>query len=119
MGWLLLLAALLGLVFPPLAVVVLAMVVLGVFVKGVAADAQEPIVKARPKVRQRDGAQRPEDAMRHHVAEPQQGTVIDVRCYPFLPPARLETPTQKSPDCPQHGERIGSGSGSGDDQFRK
>ncbi len=98
MAWLFLLAAILGLICPPAGVVVLGMMVLGVFAKGVVADSQEPMVCVGRKNRQRHGAERPQDAVRRHVTEPQPGKVIDARCYPILPPLRLPRPMPKSLD---------------------
>ena len=49
MGLLFLLTALLGLCFPPFAIVFLGMMVLGVFAKGVVADSQEQIIRPRRK----------------------------------------------------------------------
>ncbi len=90
MGLLFLLVAVLGLAFPPLAVVFLAMMVFGVFAKGLVADPDQKTV-ARRKSRHRRGAERPQDAMRRHATEPRQGEVVDVRFYPFLPPLGLPT----------------------------
>ncbi len=98
MGLLFFLAALLGLMFPPLAVVMLAMMVLGVFAKGIVADSQERTVRGRRKTRHRHGAKRSEDAMPRYAMAPRQGKVINVRCYPILPPLRLPTPTPRSLD---------------------
>lgn len=102
MGWLLFLAALLGLVFPPVAIVLVAMIILGVFAKGMGgdADSQEEVASVRRKTRHRHGAQRPHDAVRPHVTQPQPGQVFDVRCYPIVPPARLPEPTPESSDGP-------------------
>jgi hypothetical protein len=86
MGLLFLLVALLGLVFPPFAVVVLAMLILGVFAKGMADESSEQIVMVRRKARRRQGAERAKDAMRPHAMAPRRGNVIDVRWYP-VPPA--------------------------------
>ncbi|MGO9108103.1 MAG: hypothetical protein ACLP9L_02610 [Thermoguttaceae bacterium] len=92
------LAALLGLVFPPLAVVVLAAMILGVFAKGVIANSQEQIVRARRKTRRRHGAGRAQAIMHHHIVVPPRGKVIDVRCYPILFPPRLPKPMPQSLD---------------------
>lgn len=89
MGLLFLLVAVLGLAFPPLAVVFLAMMVFGVFAKGLVADSDQQTAGARRKTRHRRGAERPQDAMRRHATEPRQGEVVDVRFYPFLPPLGL------------------------------
>jgi len=89
MAWLFLLAALLGLMFPPIGVVILAMVVLGVFTKGVAADSQDPIGIARRKVRHRSRARRRREQLSQRAAEPSVGEIIDVRSYPVLHPVRL------------------------------
>ena len=63
MGLLFLLAAILGLLFPPLAIVVLAAMVLAVFAKGVAAESPEQIVRARPKAKRRRREGRPRNAI--------------------------------------------------------
>ena len=89
MGWLFFLAAILGLAFPPVGVVVLAMTILGVFTKGVVADSQDQIASARRKARHRHGVDRRREPMPDRVMEPQEGNVIDVRCYPILPSLRL------------------------------
>jgi hypothetical protein len=86
MGWLFLLAALLGLVFPPLAVVIMAMMIVGVFTKGVVADSPEELMRPRRNSMRRHSPQRPQDTIRHHVTAPRPGAVIDVRCYPVPPP---------------------------------
>jgi len=91
MDWLFLLLAILGLAFPPVGAVILAMVILGVFAKGVVADPQEPTVYPQRKTRRRYAAQRPQEAMTH-ATQPQPGKVIDVRWYPVPPPPRLPTP---------------------------
>ena len=91
MGWLIFLVALLGLVFPPLAAVVLAMTVLGVFAKGVAADGQEEIFAPRRKIRRRSGGEQSPDVIRH-TTPPRYGEVIDVRCYQILPLLLLPEP---------------------------
>jgi hypothetical protein len=98
MGWLILLAAILGLVFPPLAIVILAMMVLGVFAKGMGmtADSEEQSVGVRRKIRHRRSAQRPEDEVHPHVTQPEPGQVIDVPCYPIPLPGQLPLPTPKS-----------------------
>ncbi len=96
MGLLFFLAALLGLMFPPFAVVMLAMMVLGVFAKGIVANSQDKTVRGRRKARHRHGVQRPHDEFHHDTMAPRPGKVIDVRCYPFLPPLRLPTPTPES-----------------------
>ena len=102
MGLLFLLAAILGLVFPPIGVVVLAMMILGVFAKGVvAADSQEQIVSTRRKVRLRHGTEQPHYVIRQDVTAPGQGKIIDVRCYPILPPLRLTKPMPKPLDGPR------------------
>jgi hypothetical protein len=100
MGWLFLLVALLCLAFPPFAVVILAMLILGVFVKGMGmtAESQEQIVSTRRKTRHRHAAERPHDVMRHYVMEPQEGQVIDVHSYPIPPLALLPPPRPKSLD---------------------
>ena len=61
MGLLFFLAALLVVMFPPLAVVFLAMMVLGVFAKGIAANSQQWTVSGRRKTRDRHGAQQSQD----------------------------------------------------------
>ena len=81
MGWLFFLAAILGLVFPPVGIVVLGMMILGVFVKGVIADSHEQIVGAARKTKHHHGAGPPQGVMHHYAMEPPPGTVIDVRCY--------------------------------------
>jgi hypothetical protein len=98
MGFLFLLVALLGLMFPPLAVVMLAMMVLGVFAKGIVSDSQDRTVRGRRKTRRRRGAERPRDISHQHAMAPRPGKVIDVRCYPFYPPLPLPRPTPKSLD---------------------
>ena len=98
MGLLFFLAAILGLMFPPLAIVMLAVMVVGVFAKGIVADSQERTVRGRRKARFRHGMRRSHEVMPRHAMAPGPGKVIDVRCYPFLPPLRLPTPTPKSVD---------------------
>ena len=98
MGLLFLLAVLVGLVFPPFAIVVLAMMVLGVFAKGMVADSQEQFIRPTRKIRHRHSTQRPQDAVSRYSMAPWQGTVIDVRCYPTLPPLCLSTPMPKPLD---------------------
>lgn len=89
MGWLFLLLALLALVFPPAAIVVLAMMVLTVFAKGMGmvADSPSPMVHPRRKAGHRYAPQ-----SLHGTApdgsEPQPEQVIDVRSYPVQPPER-------------------------------
>ena len=92
MGWLFFLIALLGLAFPPLAAVVLAMSVLGVFAKGVAADAGEEVFCPRRKTRRDHGAEQRPDVIRH-TTPPRYGEVIDVRCYQILPLLLLPAPS--------------------------
>lgn len=94
MGWLLL-VAILSLVFPPFAIVALALVIVGVFAKGVVADPQDQSVKTKRKARHRRGSARPQDVNRRHVADSRFGTVIDVQWHPVLPPLRLPTPAPK------------------------
>ena len=96
MGLVILLVALLGLAFPPFAIVILGMMILGVFAKGVVADPQEPIVNVTRKARQRHATKRPQDVIPHRATARQPGNVIDVRCYPALPPLWLTTPMSKS-----------------------
>lgn len=98
MALLFFLAALLGLLFPPFAVVVLAMTILGVFAKGMVAASREPMAGPRRQTRHRHGAKRPEDRIRYDAMGPRQGEVIDVQCYPILPPLRLTTPMPRSLD---------------------
>jgi hypothetical protein len=91
MDWLFLLLAILGLAFPPVGAIILAMVVLGVFAKGVAADPEEPIAAPRRKGCSAGTTRRPHEAMPSAVP-PQRDSVIDVRWYPVPPPPRLPTP---------------------------
>ncbi len=93
MGLLFLLAAILGLLFPPLAIVVLAAMVLGVFAKGVAAESPEQIVRARPKAKRRRREGRPRDVIRYYSNAPQQGDVIDVRCEAIPLPLNRSAPS--------------------------
>ncbi len=97
MGLLFVLAAILGLLFPPFAVVILAMTILGVFAKGVAADSQEQVISARRKSRQHNAGKRPQNVILRHAMAPRPGEVIDVQLDPTLPPLRLQTPMPKSP----------------------
>lgn len=97
MAWLFLVAAILGLVFPPIGVVVVAIMVLSVFTKGVLADSQDEIVSVRRGARHERGAGRRKTAP-HPASEPHQGPIIDVRCYPVLPPLRIPAAVPKSRD---------------------
>jgi hypothetical protein len=94
MGWLLLILAILALVFPPLAIVLLALVIVGVFAKGmdVVADSQRPTASPEWKTRRRHAAEQPHDAVDRHGGEPPAGEVIDVRSYPIPPPTGLPPP---------------------------
>ena len=98
MAWLFLLAAILGFVFPPVGVVVVAIMVLSVFTKGVLADSQDEIVSVRRGTKHDRDAVRRKKAPPHPAREPHQGPVIDVRCYPVLPPVRISVAMPKSRD---------------------
>jgi hypothetical protein len=101
MAWLFLVAAILSMLFPPVGVVVLAMVVMGVFTKGVVADSPDPVVAVRRKAGHRGGAERARDETGQPDKDPRQGNVIDVRCYPILFPPRLPAPLPQSLDGPR------------------
>ena len=59
MGLLIFLIAILSLAFPPVGVIALAVVILGVFTKGVAAASQEQMLTFRWKAGHRHRAKRP------------------------------------------------------------
>lgn len=82
MGWLFFLAAILCLAFPPIGVVVLAMIVLGVFTKGIVAESQDPLLVPRPRTRHRRRAESRRDAV-DGPGKKLHGEVIDVTSYPF------------------------------------
>ncbi|MGA2032602.1 MAG: hypothetical protein ABSG68_10115 [Thermoguttaceae bacterium] len=89
MGWLLFIAAILALVFPPLAIVLLALIVLGVFAKGMdAADSEDPGASAAGKMRPSD-VETLDEVVRGQVRQQPRGQVIDVRSYPIPPPPKL------------------------------
>jgi hypothetical protein len=94
MGWLFFLAAILCLAFPPVGVVVLAMIVLGIFTKGIVADAHDPLLVPRPRTRHRRRAESRRDAVDSHGNE-LHGEVIDVTSYPVHPPLPLPTTVPK------------------------
>ena len=85
MGWLLLLAAILGLIFPPLAFILLALMVAGVFAKGVQAES-DPLAELEAEKRRN----RRRWAKRRHPPESPDDTIIDVRSYP-VPEEEKET----------------------------
>ena len=95
MGWLLILAVILGVVFPPLGAVILAVMVWGVFAKGMAEDSPEEIARPKPRRRLRRRQPRPEDETPCPVIVPPGCDVIDVRSYPPLPPLPTPTPQRK------------------------
>ena len=97
------LTALLGLLFPPFAIVALAMMIVGVFAKGMVAD-------ARADCQNQEENQTPPcraAALRRNTPAchaQRQGKVIDVRCYPALPPLQLATPLPElTPNNPRDG----------------
>ena len=94
MPWFLLLLAILSLVFPPLALILLALLIVGVFAKGVGAltGTGESASDAPPPNRRRRG-----DALREGTrsspGKPARADgAIDVRSYPMPPPERLSPP---------------------------
>jgi hypothetical protein len=89
MGWLLLIVAILSLIFPPLALVVLALLIMGVFAKGIeiAADPEDGFSPPRRKIRHRRPA---EPSPNNPVAG---GSVIDVHWYPVQPTEHLPSST--------------------------
>jgi len=89
MAWLYLLAAILGLVFPPVGFILLAMMVFGVFTKGLLTDSQDQLGSTGGKARLRRGLSRRQQPTPHLVTPPPAGEVIDVTCSPVLPPLRL------------------------------
>jgi hypothetical protein len=76
MGWLLLLAAVLAFIFPPLAILVLALLITGVFAKGIQADADPAAELQEEKRRNRRRWAR----LRERSQPP--ADVIDVQSYP-------------------------------------
>lgn len=94
MGWLLLILAILTVVFPPLAIVLLALLIMGVFAKGmdaVESSRDEAAVHGR-KIRRRRSAE-PSGEVTDRVDRQSPGEhIIDVRSYPVPPPERLPAP---------------------------
>jgi hypothetical protein len=90
-------AAILGLLFPPLAVVAMAMMIVGAFAKGVIAGPQEEIFAAGRKSRR---CHRADDAVRRDVMASKRRDIIDAHWYPLPPLLRLPTPMPEGPHGP-------------------
>jgi hypothetical protein len=96
MGILFVLAAILGLLCPPLAAIAMLAMIAGAFAKGVIGSPPEKIVAASRKARRRRRVKRTGVADHMGVA-PQGGNVIDAHWYPVLPLLRLPTPVPEGP----------------------
>jgi hypothetical protein len=94
MGWLLLVLAILAVVFPPLAIVLLALLIMGVFAKGMDAveSPQDQVAHHRRKIRRRRTAEQPDEATDRFDGQSPRDHIIDVRSYPVPPPERLPAP---------------------------
>ncbi len=103
MGWLVLVVAILSLAFPPLALVALALLVMGVFAKGMDVLSHSPDDAAGGggrSGRHRPGP-RPGGTMPRPGTRPQHGPVIDVRSYPVQTDERLSGPDGPPPAGPR------------------
>ncbi|MGA2618789.1 MAG: hypothetical protein ABSF26_14345 [Thermoguttaceae bacterium] len=103
MGWLVLVVAILSLAFPPLALVALALVVMGVFAKGMDVLSHSPDETAGGggQAGRRRAAPRADGAMPRPGTQPQPGPVIDVRSYPIQTEQRLSGPAGQPPAGPR------------------
>ena len=100
MGWLLLVLAILGLVFPPLAFIVLGLVVMGVFAKGMGVFADSPESLDGLDGEGGDDDTHRHGAMRHQGGRSEDDQIIDVRSYP-VPPEQLPAIMPDYPSGPQ------------------
>ena len=100
MGWFLLIVAIVGLAFPPLAFVLLALMVMGVFAKGMDVTAASRQDVDGPERRTRGGrdARRLDGERVDQVMEAAPEVVIDVPWYPIPPSEQLSAPIPESLD---------------------